>query len=151
MFPVELSLLPSRIIKQTTIPPTKILKITSSNFGQDVRDFTIKRIICRGECVEDLISEVKYETFATGLEHAIIKLANGERAIVSGGAHGIRFPDGINDVEIIFGHTHPTPAPPSQGDFDALKYLDQTQQTIFHGGQKTKIRKDGSSTSNTNY
>ena len=77
-------------------------------------------------------------TAETGHEHALVKLANGERAIVSGNAEGIVFEQG--QVECIFGHTHIESTVPSAADIDALQQLKQSQQTIVRDGQQIKVR-----------
>jgi hypothetical protein len=101
----------------------------------------IVRIIQRGETVADLVHEGKVQTYMTGNEHAAVKLGTGERALVAGGPGGIAFAPG--QVTKIFGHTHPTIAGPSGEDFTSLDALGQSQQTVYHGGQVTKIRPKG--------
>jgi hypothetical protein len=98
----------------------------------------IVRMIKPGEKVADIVNEGKALTFETGNEHALVTLANGERAIVSGGPGGIDFKPGA--VTRIFGHTHPTNAPPSADDFVATSQLGQSKQYIFHGGEVTVVR-----------
>ncbi|WP_121761918.1 RHS repeat domain-containing protein [Corallococcus sp. AB038B] len=98
----------------------------------------VVRIIKKGEKIADIVNESKALTFTSGNEHALVRLATGERALVSGGPGGITFAPG--QVTRIFGHTHPTSAPPSSADFEALRRLGQSQQTVYHGGQATKIR-----------
>lgn len=58
--------------------------------------------------------------------------------LVSGGPGGIEFPEG--SVKRIIGHTHPTNAPPSAADMDALIDLKQSKQYVLHGGQITVVR-----------
>ena len=99
---------------------------------------TIQKIIPQGTKVADIINEIKGLTWSTGNEHAVVRLANGQKAIVSGGPGGINFE--IGQIKTLFGHTHPTSAPPSAADFNALKILNQTKQYIFHGGETTLIR-----------
>lgn len=99
---------------------------------------TVVRIIQRGEKIADIVNEAKSLTWTTGSEHAVVVLADGERALVSGGPGGIKFAEG--QVMRILGHTHPTGAPPSAADFAATRALGQSQQTVYHGGQVTKIR-----------
>jgi hypothetical protein len=85
-----------------------------------------------------LINEGKALTFTTGNEHALVKLANGTRALVSGGPGGINFAPG--QVTRIFGHTHPTNALPSAADAAALTILGQSKQYVLHGGQVSIVR-----------
>jgi YD repeat-containing protein len=99
---------------------------------------SIVRIIQRGESVANIINEGKALTFTTGNEHALVKLAGGERALVAGGPGGIEFAEG--SVTRIFGHSHPTSAPPSAADFRATLQLGQSKQYVFHGGQVTVVR-----------
>ena len=99
---------------------------------------SVVRTIKKGEKNEDLINEGKASTFTTDNERALVTPSSGERALVSGGPGGISFARG--QITRIFGHTHPTSAPPSAADFRALRDLGQTQQTVFHGGEVTKVR-----------
>jgi len=100
---------------------------------------SVVREIVHGENVKDLINEIKGRTYETGKEHALVTLANGQRTIVSGGTSGITFAEG--QIKRLFGHSHPTSAPPSADDFEALEKLQQSQQTVLHGGEATKIRR----------
>ncbi|WP_426479445.1 hypothetical protein ACP3T3_08400 [Chryseobacterium sp. CBSDS_008] len=115
----------------------KALKVASSGGGETL-PMTIQKIIPQGTKVIDIINDIKGLTWSTGNEHAVVRLANGEKAIVSGGPGGISFEMG--QIKTLFGHTHPTSAPPSAADFTALKKLNQTKQYIFHGGETTLIR-----------
>ena len=99
---------------------------------------SVVRTIQRGERISNLVNEGKSLTFTTGNEHAVVTLANGERALVSGGPGGIRFAP--NEVTRIFGHTHPTSAPPSAADFFATGQLGQSRQYVFHGGEVSVVR-----------
>jgi len=96
------------------------------------------RIIQHGEKISDIVNEAKSLTFITGNEHALVTLANGSRALVSGGPGGISFNKGW--VSRIFGHTHPTNAPPSAADAQALTQLGQSKQYVLHGGEVSVVR-----------
>jgi hypothetical protein len=98
----------------------------------------VERVIQSGEKVADLINEAKALTFTTGNEYAVVTLANGQRALVSGGPGGIKFAEG--SISQIFGHTHPTNALPSAADAEALRTLGQSKQYVFHGGEVTVVR-----------
>lgn len=98
----------------------------------------IERIIKKGEKVADIVSEAKGLTYTTGNEYAVVTLANGERALVSGGPGGINFAEG--SITKIFGHTHPTNAMPSAADAQALRDLGQSRQYVFFGGQMSVVR-----------
>ncbi|MDV7699533.1 hypothetical protein N6B72_21690 [Chryseobacterium soli] len=115
----------------------KAFRIASSGGGETL-PMTIQKIIPQGTKVADIINDIKGLTWSTGNEHAVVRLANGEKAIVSGGPGGISFE--IGQIKTLFGHTHPTVAPPSSADFRALKILNQTRQYVFHGGETTLIR-----------
>lgn len=54
------------------------------------------------------------------------------------GPGGISFQHG--QIRTLFGHTHPTSAPPSLADYSALRILGQSRQYVIHGGQTTLIR-----------
>jgi hypothetical protein len=105
----------------------------------DTAPMQFGREIKKGEKISDLIREIEALTKATGNEYAIVKLKDGRRAIVYGNSEGIFFKEG--EVEIIFGHSHPTGAGASAADYEALHILDQSQQTIIHDGKISKIRK----------
>jgi hypothetical protein len=134
--------------KQTPAPPpvsapgsvaikAKPVSVASSS-GREAKPMKIERKIERGEKVDDLVNEAKSRTFQTGNEHAVVTLANGERALVSGGPGGINFEAG--SISRIFGHTHPTNAMPSAADAEALRSLGQSKQYVFHGGQVSVVR-----------
>jgi len=83
-----------------------------------------------------ILNEAKALTFATGNEHALVRLATGERALVSGGRDGISFPKG--QVTRIIGHTHPYgrgAVGPSTTDVAALKLLGQTHSYLIERGE----------------
>jgi hypothetical protein len=98
------------------------------------------RTISKGEKIVDLVDEVKSLTFETGNEHAVVQLANGERAIVSGGTNGIYFEAG--QVNRIFGHSHPyqlNATGPSVGDLNALEALGQKSSYLLERGTLEKF------------
>jgi hypothetical protein len=104
--------------------------------GSGAPRMTVFRTIGKGERVADLINEAKTLTYTTGNEHAVVTLADGARAIVSGGEGGITFAEG--QVTRIFGHTHPyqlPPTGPSDADFAALELLDQRSSYVLEHGQ----------------
>jgi RHS repeat-associated protein len=104
--------------------------------GSGAQSMTVVRAIGKGERVADLINEAKTLTYTTGNEHAVVTLADGTRAIVSGGEGGITFAEG--QVTRIFGHTHPyqlPPTGPSGADFAALELLGQRSSYVLEHGQ----------------
>jgi hypothetical protein len=107
--------------------------------GGETAAMQVVRIIQKGEKLEDLVNEGKALLWESGgKEHAIVTLANGDRAIVSGGKGGIEFAEG--QIQRIFGHIHPTSAPPSALDVEALRALGQSKQYVLHGGETTVVR-----------
>lgn len=118
--------------------PLSIGYAVSSAAGGETLPMQVVRTIQKGEKLADIINEAKGLTFTTGNEHALVTLASGERALVSGGPGGISFSE--SQIKRIFGHTHPTSAPPSSADAEALKQLGQSKQYVFHGGQVTVVR-----------
>ncbi len=100
---------------------------------------SVVRTIGRGEKIADIVNEGKVLTYETGNEHALVGLANGDRAIVSGGPGGIEFTD---DVTRVFGHTHPYQLPisgPSSADFAMLDAYGQQSSWLLEHGQLTKF------------
>jgi hypothetical protein len=83
----------------------------------------------------DVFQEMKELEWASGVEHALVTLPDGEMAIVAGGETGI---SGL-DVENIIAHTHPMNYPggamPSAADIDSLTQLGQKQSIIIYRGQ----------------
>jgi RHS repeat-associated protein len=101
---------------------------------------TIVRAIRPGEKIADIVAEGKSLTFATGNEHALVSLANGERVIVSGGPTGIDL-SALN-IRRLIGHSHPyhlAPTGPSAADFAALKALGQRSSYLLEHGTLTKF------------
>ena len=83
----------------------------ATGMGHNSAPMQIERAIARGEQVADLVDETKRLTFTSGNEHAIVKLADGRRVIVSGGPGGIDLPS--ESVTRVFGHSHPYHLPPT--------------------------------------
>jgi RHS repeat-associated protein len=110
----------------------------ASSAGGKIAPMQVFRIIQKGEKLDEVINEAKALTWTTQNEHAVVTLASGERALVSGGSGGIKFAEG--QVQRIFGHIHPTNAPPSAADAAAIKSLGQSKQYVFHGGERTVVR-----------
>jgi hypothetical protein len=83
-----------------------------------------------------IVNQAKALTFSTGNEHALVRLSNGTRALVSGGPGGISFAEG--QVARIIGHTHPYgmgSVGPSGADRAALQALGQVHSYVVEGGQ----------------
>jgi hypothetical protein len=97
------------------------------------------RTVQRGEKIVDLVQEGKALAFRSGNEHALVKLANGERAIVSGGPGGINLSE---EVAKVFAHSHPYHLPisgPSPADFNMLRALGQRTSWLLEHGDITKF------------
>ena len=74
----------------------------ASGTGEHAADAVIVRTIDKGETIHALLRELAERTYLEGLEHAIVRLADGRRAIVQSGASGGMIP---NVVRLIV-HTH---------------------------------------------
>ncbi len=112
----------------------------ATGMGESALGMSVVRTIERGERVADIINEVKQLTFTTGNEYAVVKLADGSRALVSGGPGGINFVEG--QITRLFGHSHPYQLPatgPSHFDFIALQSLGQRSSYLLERGQLTKF------------
>jgi hypothetical protein len=115
----------------------------ATSLGKHIEDFRIHRIIGKGETVKELLEEFKRLTFMYG-EAAIVRLADGRRAIVLGGEEGINF--GTGNVTRIYAHSHPYHLPrtgPSGDDFDALKSLDEEFSYLFEHGDLFRFERSG--------
>lgn len=112
----------------------------ASGAGGDFAAMQVLRTIQQGETIADIVSEAKAITYTTGNEVALVKLASGERALVTGGTGGINFEDG--QITRLFGHTHPYQVPPtgpSASDVQALQSLGQQSSYILEHGQLFKF------------
>ena len=102
-------------------------------------EMSMVRTVGRGEKIADLVDEGKRLTFETGNEYALVKLANGERAIVSGGPTGIALSD---DVTRVFAHSHPYHLPatgPSAADFGMLSAFGQRSSWLLEHGTLSRF------------
>ena len=94
------------------------------------------RIVSRGESIDDIIQEVKSLTYTEDCEHALVRLADGKRAIVAGGRDGIEF--STEEVARLIGHSHPYTRPatglPSDADREAIEALGQRSSYILEHG-----------------
>ena len=112
----------------------------ATGLGEGSQSMIIARTLGRGERVADIINEVKQLTYTTGNEYAVVKLADGTRAIVSGGQGGINFAGG--QITRIFGHSHPYQLPatgPSALDFESLQILGQRSSYLLEHGVLTRF------------
>lgn len=112
----------------------------ASGLGGETAPMQVIRTIGKGESLADIINEAKGLTFSSGNEVALVKLASGERALVSGGPRGIEFAEG--EITRVFGHTHPydiPPTGPSDFDFHALQSLGQQSSYLLEHGQLVKF------------
>jgi hypothetical protein len=115
------------------------VSVASGAEGQFAR-MQVLRTIQPGETIADIMEEAKGITFTTGNEVALVKLAPGERALVTGGTGGITWSEG--EVTRLFGHTHPydiPPTGPSAFDMQALQQLGQQNSYILEHGQLIKF------------
>lgn len=133
-------------------PESQGIIINNPGFG-DVRPAEFVRDIARNEKIADIESEAKYRTFSEGVEHAVIKTAEGKRIMVSGGSKGIELP---RDTKVLYGHTHPPVRKgaindPSEADRNALDALNQSKQYIYHDGQRTVLYRNGEKVTTSDY
>jgi RHS repeat-associated protein len=77
----------------------------ASSAGGDIAEMAFVRAISHGEKLSGIANDLKQLTFSTGNEHALVKLASGQRAIVAGGPGGINFAEG--QISRLYAHTHP--------------------------------------------
>jgi hypothetical protein len=101
------------------------------------------RLIAAEEDAESLLNEVKAETWTRRAEHAVLRLKDGRRVLVRGGAIGIELeigPDGLPQVMVedksvsiieLLWHTHPKATGPSDFDCRLLDLLGQ-ESSIVH-------------------
>lgn len=116
------------------------IRLASGTGGRAGR-MVIVREINRGERVGDLLNELKQLTFTGGKEHAIVKLSNGKRVIVSGAHKAIQLSE---DVNYLYVHTHPydvNALGPSGADYNALKALGQASSYLLEHGSLSKFRR----------
>lgn|GEM_PF-6764498 len=128
LFSFALSKLGSLITRKAT-------KVSSGAFGRDRRPMKIERIVQRGEKIDTIVAEAKEFTFTQNKEIALVKLKNGQRALVSGGTDGLLFKEG--QIQRLYGHSHPyqyAPTGPSTGDIDALSQLGQQSSYLLERG-----------------
>jgi hypothetical protein len=107
----------------------------ASGMGGEVVPMTVVKTLPPGTA-SGIVNEAKALTFSTGNEHAVVRLATGESALVSGGPGGISFAEG--EVSRIIFHTHPYgmgAVGPSAADAAALQALGQSHSYIIEGGQ----------------
>lgn len=103
--------------------------LASGKVGGEKLPMSLVRIIGKGEKVDDIINEAKGLTWTSKQEHALVTLADGRRALVSGGEGGITFQRG--QIKRVFGHTHPDGSLPSADDALSLQILGNSQQRVF--------------------
>ena len=85
----------------------------------------------------NLINDIKGLTLQNKIEHAVVKLSTGERAIVSGGPKSIEM-----EVKTIYAHVHPyhlTATGPSADDYIALYQLKQGFSYVLEHGKRYLI------------
>jgi hypothetical protein len=94
----------------------------------------------RGEKIAHIIEHGKAFTFQTGNEHAVVKMANGERVIVSGGPGGSQL---SSDVTRVFGHSDLYLLPwtgLSADDFGMFDALGKKSSWLLEHGQLIRLR-----------
>jgi RHS repeat-associated protein len=110
--------------------------------GAEAAEMELLRVINPGEKLADIVNDAKAFSFQTGNEHALVTLANGQRALVSGGEGGIRFGEG--QIKRLFGHTHGYHYPAggaSAADRAAIQALGQRSSWVLEHGKLFKFGK----------
>ncbi len=105
------------------------------------------RIVRSRERLRDLRDEAKALVWTTGVEHAVLELADRRRVLVRGGPAGIDFLTNQDETEVhmmmeevmvrvvrICFHVHPRVTGPSDDDLRFLTILGQRRATIFEIG-----------------
>jgi hypothetical protein len=103
--------------------------------GDAASSMTVVQIVETAELTEANANMLKELTFTTGNEHALVTLANGDAAIVSGGPGGINFAEG--EITGMTAHTHPytdVNFGPSKLDIQSIEKLGQPQSIILQRG-----------------
>ena len=113
---------------------------SGENAAGKIADMVVLREIQHGEKLADITHELKVLTYTTGKEHAVLKMENGARVIVSGGEGGIRLSE---SVVRLFVHTHPYEVPAagvaSTRDLATIARLQQVSSWILEHGNLFKF------------
>ncbi|MFN0113009.1 MAG: RHS repeat domain-containing protein [Blastocatellia bacterium] len=112
----------------------------ASGTGGDIAEMVIVETISKGTSIGSIINRAKELTFSTGNEHALVKLASGERALVSGGSGGISFAEG--SITRLYGHTHPFQSlatGASVADRTTIQALGQKSSFLLERGTLSKF------------
>jgi hypothetical protein len=117
--------------------------------GQQTAPAEMVRSVQERVSIAELINEAKARTWTHEVEHAVVRLASGERVMVRGGRDGIEFlVEGEGEqrtlhmliegrkvqVVRIYGHSHPRVTGPSDGDLEALAILKQKHSYLIEYG-----------------
>jgi hypothetical protein len=118
----------------------------ASGTGGASASMSIVRILDPGEDFLDpaVLHELKVGTFETGNEHAVVDLASGERAVVSGGPTGLDFAEG--EISQLLIHTHPyglAATGPSAADIAAIRALGQESSWLLEHGELIRFSAGG--------
>ena len=130
------------LLKKSRLGLSKEVINVSVGKSRDIRPMTIVREIKKGEKVKVILEEADELTLFYNLEHAVVKISDGRRVLVSGGADGIEFIK--KDIRKIYFHTHPyfrNQKGPSPADFIIIskqKGLNQTSSHILQDGKLMK-------------
>jgi RHS repeat-associated protein len=112
----------------------------ATSAGGDIAEMTFVRAVSHGESLGSIANDLKQFTFSTGNEHALVKLASGERAIVAGGPGGINFAEG--QITRLYAHTHPFQSlatGASAADRVTIQALGQRSSFLLEHGNITKF------------
>jgi hypothetical protein len=129
----------SAVLRRTSFFTSGSISVASRG-GSEAAEMQIFRVISRGEKLRGYHCEGKLLTLRTNNEHALVTLASGERALVSGGPQGIKFGEG--QITRLFGHTHGYQFPAagvSGADRAAIQALGQRSSWVFEHGKEIKF------------
>jgi len=122
------------VVETSAQQVAKTVRVASEAAAASADKGKIVRYIQKGEKLGDVINEIKGLTHDNFVEHAVVKLETGARAVISGGPSSIS----MKGVKTIYAHVHPYHLPargPSPEDYQALQKLEQGFSYIFEHGR----------------
>jgi RHS repeat-associated protein len=128
----------AEVVKQTApllappvVPDATTSTIVRGSEGPDIRDAVVVRDIKHGERIVDVLNEVASLTISEDLEHSVGSLADGRRAILSGGRDGIDFKSVDLRRLILHSHGPNSVSGPSTEDISMIRYYSQRSSWLL--------------------